>query len=76
MIRKLLKGKGGDQTKELKELNKQKKPRGRPPKPPITTAMMQARLLDMVKQYNIDHGIETKVNDLDIDKLFEPFCVS
>ena len=38
--------------------------------------MMQARLLDMVKQYNIDHGIETKDNDLDIDKLFEPYCVS
>ena len=55
---------------------KEKRARGRPKKEPITTAMMKARLLGMVKQYNIDHGIETNDNDLDIDKLFEPYRVS
>ena len=55
---------------------KEKRPRGRPRNPPITTAMMQARLLDMVKQYNMGHGIETEDVNNAIDKLFEPYCVS
>ena len=46
--KEIIKRKSGRLKKEPKELNKQKKPRGRPHKPPITTAMMQARLIDMV----------------------------
>ena len=37
---------------------------------------MQTRLLDMLKQYNIDHGIVTEDVNNDIDKIFEPYCVS
>ena len=46
------------------------KPRGRPP------AMSNTKLLDMLKQYNIKHGILTEDIDIDIDKVFEPYCVS
>ena len=38
--------------------------------------MMQTRLLDMLKQYNLDRGIVGEIIDLNIDKVFEPFCVS
>ena len=55
---------------------KVKRPRGRPRKPPITTEMMTAKLLDMVKQYNVVHGTVTEDVNNDIDKLFEPYCVS
>ena len=55
---------------------KEKRPRGRPKKLPITTKMMTDKLLDMVKQYNIVHGIVTEDVNNDIDKLFEPYCVS
>ena len=52
------------------------RPSGRPKKPPITITTMQTRLLDMLKQYYIDHGIVTEDVNNHIDTLFEPFCVS
>ena len=55
---------------------KEKRPRGRPKKLPITTKMMTAKLLDMVKQYNLVHGIVIEDVNNDIDKIFEPYCVS
>ena len=55
---------------------KVKRPRGRPRKPPITTEMMTAKLLDMVNQYNLVHGINTEDVSSDLDKVFEPYCVS
>ena len=55
---------------------KEKRPRGRPKNPPITTEMMTAKLVDMVKPYNLDHGIITEDVNNDIDKLFVPFCIS
>ena len=71
---KIIKKKRGRPKKE-KEF-KEKRPRGRPKKLPITTKMMTAKLLDMVKQYNLVHGIVTEDVNNDIDKLFEPYCVS
>ena len=38
--------------------------------------MMTAKLLDMVKQYNLVNGITTEDVNNDIDKIFEPYCVS
>ena len=74
--KEVIKRKRGRPRKELIFQDKARCPRGRPPKKPITTTMMQAKLLDMVKQYNIDHGIVTEDVNNDIDKLFEPYCVS
>ena len=71
---KIIKKKRG--RPKIEKEPKLKRPRGRPEKQPITTAMMQTRLLDMLKQYNIDHGIVTEDVNNDIDKLFEPYCVS
>ena len=38
--------------------------------------MMTAKLLDMVKEYNLIHGIVIEDVNNDIDKMFEPYCVS
>ena len=37
---------------------------------------MTAKLLDMVKQYNLVHGLVTEDVNNDFDKLFEPYCGS
>ena len=71
---KIIKKKRG-RPKLIKE-PKVKRPRGRPRKPPITTEMMTTKLLDMVKQYNLVHGIVIEDVNNDIDKIFEPYCVS
>ena len=57
----------------------EKKPRGRPPKPPITTAIMNERLLEMLRKYQLENGIIPENNDKQLEifnNLFEPFCVS
>ena len=71
---KIIKKKRG--RPKIEKEPKVKRPRGRPKKPPITTAMMTAKLLDMVKEYNLIHGIVTEDVNHDIDKLCEPYCVS
>ena len=71
---KIIKKKRG--RPKIEKEPKEKRPRGRPKKLPITTKMMTDKILDMVKQYNIVHGIVTEDVNNDIDKLFEPYCVS
>ena len=71
---KIIKKKRG--RPKIEKEPKEKRPRGRPRKPPITTKMMTAKLLDMVAQYNLVHGLVTEDVSSDIDKLFEPYCVS
>ena len=46
--------------------------RGRPPKKPITTAMMHDKLLDMLRNYQLENGIEPT----SIETSVEPFCIT
>ena len=68
--KKIIKNKRG--RPKIVKAPKKKRPRGRPRNPPMTTAMLETKLLDMLKQYRHDHGIVTE----EIDKVLEPYCVS
>ena len=41
------------------------------PKPPITNEMIEAKLLDMVKQNDINYGITPE----DVEKKLDTFCI-
>ena len=41
------------------------------PKPPITNEMIEAKLLDMVKQNDINYGISPE----DVEKKLDTFCI-
>ena len=74
-----IKRKRGRPKTKPKEQETPKNPRGRPPKPPITTAIMNEKLLEMLRNYQLENGIILENNDKQLEifnNLFEPFCVS
>ena len=62
-----IKRKRGRPKKEVKEEVTPKNPRGRPPKPPITTAIMNERLLEMLRKYQLENGIIPENNDKQLE---------
>ena len=77
--KEVIKRKRGRPRKELIFQEKVRCPRGRPPKKPITTQMMNNKLLAMLRNHQIDNGIEPENNDKCLEqfnKIFEPYCIT